>query len=135
VAKNLLVISVITILLAHNVLSLYAEAFFCGDSPLACTFKQIDKSEELAFTEDQSDLLFQFIFDSEFKNINANTNVFEEHKNLNFENRSNESSFLSLTLPRFLYELNFNAGWLSSCFPLLNSCNTYLYGYLCCFRI
>lgn len=133
--RSLLLISVVTILLAHNVLSFYAEAFFCGDSPLECTFRDASKSDILSFTEDGSDILYQFIFDSEFKNINASSNIFEEHQNENSEIRSNTGYFAANSLPEFFAGMNSNPKLLSTYSALPNNCKQALYSNLYSFRI
>jgi hypothetical protein len=135
VVKNLLVVSVVTILLAHSVLSLYAEAFFCGDSPLECSFKDFSQPDILSFTEEGSDILYQFIFDSEFRNINASTTVFEEHKNLNSEMGSNPVFCTVFSFPLFLAGMNFSPKLLSIYHFLPNNCKQALYSNLFCFRI
>jgi hypothetical protein len=134
VAKNLLVISIVTILLAHNVFSLYPEAFFCGDSPLECSFTDASQPDILTFTEEGSEILYQFIFDSEFKNINASTNIFEEHDNLNFSFKCN-SGCLAFTLPTIFAGMNFGLKHLSTYFSLPNRPKQELYTSLHCFRI
>ncbi len=88
--------------MVHNVFALYAEVLFAGDIKWDYFNKEKGQSDELSFTEDQSDVAYQFIFDSEFKNINANITVFEEHRNLNSEIKFNPDFIHSLTLPEFI---------------------------------
>jgi hypothetical protein len=133
--KNILVLSVVTILLVHNVFALYVEVLFAGDIQWDYFNKEKGQLDELTFTEDQSNVAYQFIFDSEFKNINANITVFEEHRNVNSEIKFNSGHMLSLTFPECIGGVSFSSILSSSCFSIPNSCKQALLSNLYSFRI
>ncbi|MFA4862688.1 MAG: hypothetical protein WC605_02835 [Bacteroidales bacterium] len=133
--KNFLVLSVVTVLIFHNVFALYAEVFFSSDTQWESTFKENEQPDVLSFTEAQSDLIDQFIFDSEFKNINANITVFEEHRNLNSEIKFNSGHVMSLTLPECIAGVSFSSILSTYCFSIPNSCKQALLCNLYSFRI
>lgn len=133
--KNILVLTVVTILLVHNVFALYAEVFFTGDFQWDYFNKEKGQLDELTFTEDQSNVAYQFIFDSEFKNINANITVFEEHRNLNSEIKFNPGSTQSLTLPECIAGVSISSILSSNSFSIPNSCKQALLSNLFSFRL
>lgn len=133
--KNLIVLSIAIILIIHNVFTLYVEILIDGDTQWEYFKNEKEQDNELSFTEEQSDIAYQFIFDSEFKNINANTNIFEEHKNLNSEIRSNTGYFSVFSIPQFIAGLNFSPKQFLKNITLSNGCKQALYSNLFCFRI
>jgi hypothetical protein len=122
-------------LIMHNVFALYAEILFACDTQWG--YFNIDKAmnKELSFIEGQSDIAYQFIFDSEFKNISANTNVFEEHNNLNSEIRSFTGFVAVFSIHERTARINSShKNFLTNIyFPI--SYNQELYRNLHCFRI
>jgi len=127
--------SVVTILLVHNIFALYAEVLCAGDILWEYNNKEKGQPDVLSFTEEQSDLAYQFIFDSEFKNINANITVFEEHRNLNSNINFNPGHILSLTVPDYIAGNNFTSTHTTYCLSVPYSCNQELHGNLYSFRI
>lgn len=133
--KNFLVLLVVTLLLVHNVFALYAEVLFARNVYWNCFDEEKGQLDELSFTVDQSDVAFQFIFDSEFKNVNANITVFEEHRNQNLEIKFNPGFMQSLSVPEFITGVSFNSILSSYCFSIPNSCKQALLGNLFSFRL
>jgi hypothetical protein len=109
--------------------------FFCGDPQWEYSNEKNGQPRELAFTEAQSDLFFQFIFDSEFKNINANITVFDEHRNLNSEAKSNICQVPALALQGFIDVVKLRTDLKSVQSFFSNGCERALFHNLFSFRI
>jgi hypothetical protein len=133
--KNILILWVVLMLLVHNVFALYVEVLFAGNVQWNCFDEDKGQLDELSFIVDQSDVAFQFIFDSEFKNANSNITVFEEHRNQNLEIKFNPGFMQSLSVPEFFTAVNFNSILSTYCCSILNSCKQALLGNLFSFRL
>jgi len=133
--KNIFVLSVVAMLLIHNVFVLYVEILFAGNIQWKYYAEEKGLPDELSFTETQSDVAYQFIFDSEFKNINATNTVFEEHKNLNSDSKSNLDHIIHLALPECGAGIGFDSLLASYFISLPNSCKQELHSNLFSFRI
>jgi len=116
-------------------MALYIGVCFSNDDQFDPTRYNNEQSEELSFTQADSDIVNQFIFDSEFKNINASTSVFEEHRNLNSEIKFNFSDIPTLTLSVFHSGITYKSILFSVQFAISNSFKLALQGNLFSFRI
>lgn len=132
--KNFLVISLLAVLLFHNVFAFYEGVFFSDGAQFESKCNNSGQSDKLVYTEADCDVINQFIFDSEFKNINASISVFEEHRNLNSEIKYNFSNIPTLTLSDFLSEIKYKSTLLSVQFVISNSFQLALQGNLFSFR-
>jgi hypothetical protein len=133
--KNLLVILLITVLIFQNVLALYAGVCFTCEDQFSPTGNNNGQPEELCYTQADSDIINQFIFDSEFKNINASVSVFEEHKNLNSEIKYLFSDIPTLNYKNFLSGIIYKSNLLSVQLVIASSFQLALQGNFFSFRI
>jgi hypothetical protein len=132
--KNYIVISLLTVLLFQNIFAIYTGVFFADDTQFQPTCKSSSQSDELSFTAADCDVINQFIFDSEFKNVNANISVFEEHKNLISESKSIIDQIPVLIFSDLFSGLSAKSFFSSVHFFILNSCKLALQSNLYSFR-
>jgi hypothetical protein len=133
--KNILILWILLMLLVHNISAFYAEVFIAGDVQWDCFNQDKDQQDVLSFTVDQSDIAYQYIFDSEFKNINASITVFEEHRNFISEIKSSFGHLASFTVPEFITGINLSSFLIPFRYSIPNSCKQALLGNLFSFRL
>ena len=133
--RNSLIISLLSVLLFHNVFSLYAGAFFKNESQSETRCSKSGQSDELSYKAAIFNVINQFIFDSEFKNINANISVFEAHRNLISEFKSLLSHISALSTSEFIEGITIRSMLLSVQFSIPNCCKQALQINLYSFRI